>query len=151
MIRLATVEDLPRIVELGRQMHAESPRWSRLPFSEARSAATMRTFIETKDHALWVAERNGEVIGGAAALIVLHWSSTAYIAYEHCLFVEQSQRGGLVAARLIMKMVDWAYDNGAMFLQAGAGTGLDHDKTSALYRRLGFKDCAIGLEYFYGN
>jgi hypothetical protein len=32
MIRPATVDDVPRLVELGAQMQAESPRFARLTF-----------------------------------------------------------------------------------------------------------------------
>ena len=67
-IRTATLEDVPRLVELGAALHAESPRWSRIPFSPARAAETLTGLILHADGVVYVAERGGQIIGGIAGV-----------------------------------------------------------------------------------
>ncbi|WP_407059338.1 hypothetical protein ACJBUE_22400 (plasmid) [Ralstonia syzygii subsp. celebesensis] len=62
-IRVAVIQDVPRIIELGEQMHAESPRWSRIPFNRARAAESMTNVILSVDGVVFLAENDGVVIG----------------------------------------------------------------------------------------
>lgn len=150
-IRVATLEDLPRIIELGELLHMESPRWSRLSFNREKAAAFIARLIDDAEGVVFLAERDGVVLGGIAGLATAHWSSEDVVAQEISFFMAPEARGNMVAPRLVCALVAWAKIRGAKWLQAGTSTGLDPERTAGLYERLGFSRCAIGLEVDYGH
>lgn len=151
MIRAATNDDVPRMVELGELMHAESPRWSRLSYDRGKVAALLADLIASPEGFAWVAcDESGGVVGGLIAFIGEHWSSRDRVAQELALFVEQNKRGALCAARLIAVADAWAEGCGVKWLEAGTSSGVAPERTTQLYEHLGFTRCAIGLERTYG-
>lgn len=150
-IRVATLDDLPRILELGELLHKESPRWSRLSFNRAKAANMMAQMILEPHGVIFVAEQDGLVVGGIAGFASPHWSSDDIVAQELSFFMAPGARGSIVAVRLICALQAWAEMRGAKWLHAGTSTGLDPERTAGLYERLGFSRCAIGLEVTYGN
>jgi len=147
-IRVATLSDLPRIMDLGEQMHAESPRWSRLSFNRAKAEQYLAGLINGAG-VIFLAEHKGEVIGGIAGQLATHWASDDMLADEVALFIAPTMRGGIMAVRLVAVLRAWAELRGAKWLQAGTSTGVDPERTAQLYERLGFVRCAIGLEAVY--
>lgn len=147
MIRVATADDLPRIVELGAKMHAESLRWSRIPFDAERARASMSAVLA--EGVAFLYEREGIAVGGIAGTITPHWACSASIAQEVAFFIDPECRGGMAASRLICALVAWGRAKGAAWLQAGTSTGLDPEMVASLYERLGFERCSIGLEFHY--
>lgn len=150
-IRVASLDDLPRILELGEQLHAESPRWSRLAFNRAKAAHFLAHLILEPEGVVFVAELDGIVAGGIAGMASAHWSSDDVVAQEVSFFMAQEARGSMAAVRLVCALRAWGELRGAKWLQAGTSTGLDPDRTAGLYERLGFSRCAIGLEVTYGH
>lgn len=150
-IRPATLDDLPRIIELGELLHNESPRWSRLSFSRVRAGDFIARLILADWGAVFLAERSGVVVGGIAGTALPHWSSDDILAQEASLFMLPEARGSMAAARLVSTLDAWARMRGAVWMHAGTSTGLDPERTSGLYETLGFARCAIGLEKYYGN
>lgn len=150
MIRQATHADIPAMVELGRALCAESPRWARLTFNGEKLATLLVSLIDSPDGFAWVAVASGAVVGALIGIVDEHWASDDRVAQELSLFVREDARGAIYAARLITVLDAWAESRGAKWLQAGASTGVAIDRTALLYERLGFTRCAIGLERFYG-
>src|SRR5262245_44982824 len=108
MIRRATMEDVPRLVALGAQLHAESPRWSRLQFDTEKVETLLIALVTQSFGFAWVAcDEDGHVIGGLLAEIGEHWSSRDLVAQELSFFVEPGKRGALAAARLIATLDAW--------------------------------------------
>ena len=149
MIRPATHEDIPAIVQLGRELFAESPTWSRLELSEARLAEFVGHLMEEPDGFAWVAERGGVVIGTMLGLVDSHWASEDRIAQELVLMLTAEARGGMAAVRLITALVAWAQVRGAKQLMVGTSTGIADERVAGLYERLGFTRSSIGLEMSY--
>lgn len=152
-IRVATLADLPRILDLGEQLHKESPRWSRISFNRERAGAALAAMIDGTNGVVFVAERAGVVVGGIAGVIEQHWSSDDRIAHEVSFFMEPTARGGYVATRLVCALREWGRIKGAAWLNAGTSTGVEPERTARLYEALGFARCSIGLEvdYVYGS
>lgn len=150
-IRVAIPADVPRIVDLGAALHAESPRWSRIPFNPARAAETMTRLILSADGVVFVYEVDGLVVGGIAGVVQPHWACVAGIAHEMSFVIDPEYRGGMAACRLICSLVAWGKMKGAAWLHAGTSTGLEPEMVARLYERLGFERCAIGLEFHYGH
>jgi GNAT superfamily N-acetyltransferase len=146
-IRPADRADIPRLLEFGPAMHAESPFWSRLPFSASQLVETLELLIGHELGFVWVAERNGVVVGVLLGSCEDYWMSSARVAMERALYVEPAARGGLYAARLVTAFVAWANEYGAALIFAGVSTGVHTERTVGLYERLGFvRNGAVALE-----
>jgi GNAT superfamily N-acetyltransferase len=144
MIRAATHLDLPRLLELGQRMHAESERFSRLKFDPQRLRFTLMHAID--HHFCMVAEREGVVIGGLAAMLTAHWFSADLTACDIALFVDPEHRGGTSAARLLTAYKDWAKAKGSKLTLMGVMTGVDVDKTVRLCELLGWQRAGVVME-----
>lgn len=146
MIRPATLDDLPRLLALGRAMHAES-RYSVLSYS-ADKVLDMLMLVMQRGLVL-VAERDGHVIGGFAGIVEPHWFSTDLIATDLALFVEPGKRGGFAAAALVGGFLDWAEQRGAKMTDILINTGVRIEATASLFERLGGRNA--GLIYTWGS
>lgn len=147
MIRAATPDDIPRMVELGRVMHGESPTFCRLRFDADKLAATISSTIASAGGFAYVAEQGGEVVGGMLAMITPHYFSPDLVACDLALFMGPEHRGGMAAVRLINAYVKWAEYHGAALIQMGVMTGVNVDKTEALLHRLGWHRSGLVMEF----
>lgn len=146
MIRPGKIEDVDAVIELGRLMHAESPRWNRLAYSEPRVRATLTELINSPDGLVLVAERDQRLVGGILALMSLDWMSEQRTAQELALFMLPAYRASMTPCRLISAFVAWAKAKGAVWVEAGISTGVHTERTAALYEKLGFERSSIVLE-----
>jgi GNAT superfamily N-acetyltransferase len=136
MIRAATVEDLPRLVELGRLMHAES-RFRSIEFVPEKLDHTLRKLMAGAG-CVFVAEHNGALVGGFAGIASEYFFSHERAAYDFALFVEPTRRGGIVAAALIRAFVAWGKRAGIRHFECGVSTGVHPEQTGKLFEALGF-------------
>ena len=139
MIRPATHEDIPRLIELGEQMHVES-RFASLPFDRDKVRGLFAHLIESPDGLLLVAEIDGVPIGGFAGYVVEHYFARTKVASDFGLFIEPASRGGMTAPRLLKAYIEWAKEQGAVMIQAGITTGVHVEQTTRLYEKLGFRN-----------
>ena len=147
MIRPATLSDVPRLVDLGELMHAESPRFSRLRFSPDKLTGTLSHLIESENGLLLVAESDqGEIIGGLAAIAVEHWCSSDMMATDLALFIAPRHRGSRAAAKLVQAYLSWAGRRGIGVVQLGISTGFHVEQTAKLYSLLGLHQCGLIFE-----
>lgn len=137
MIRPATADDIPRIIELGTLLHATSS-YSKLAFVPAKAAAFMQALME-RDGVVFVAEIDGVVVGGMAGGVVDQWFSDELIAYDFSIFVEPKRRNGLIAIKLMRAFEEWARIKGAKQVHMGIGTDINVEGTSRLYEHMGFR------------
>lgn len=147
MIRAATLEDIPRMVELGRVMHGESPVFCRLRFDGAQLASTIASTIASPAGFAHVAEHGGQVVGGMLAMVAPHYFSPDLVACDLALFMAPEHRGGMAGVRLISAYVGWAESMGAAVTQLGVMTGVNVDKTEALLHRLGWHRAGLVMEF----
>jgi len=146
MIRNATTEDLPRLLELGEAMHAES-RYSIMNFDREKVAGLLTTLMTTDTGFLMVAEKDGRIIGGFAGIVSEHWFSHDKLASDIALFIEQDARGGMTAPRLLRAFLTWADGHGVKVKDIGVNTGIHTNQTGRLYEKLGGK--LAGLLYSF--
>lgn len=145
MIRDANLYDLPALLVLGQQMHAESPRFSRLRFSASRLESTLRLLLGSGQFVM-VAEEGGRLVGGMLAVAMPHYASDDLVASDLALFVTPDARGGMAPVKLIKAYTAWADKRGAVITQVGITTGVKTETTAALYERMGLKRCGALLE-----
>lgn len=135
MIRAAVPNDIERLVELGRQLHAES--WfAHMPFDPAVLAATIARVLEVGF--AYVHERDGTIDGGMLGMLAPSWFGAGSIAGDLTLFVQQNRRGGIACYRLVEAFIAWAGARGALEVSLGISTGVKPAMLGKLYERIGF-------------
>lgn len=133
MIREATADDIPRIVEMGaRFIDTEYPGAVRF---NAQQIGAMATALMNGNGAVFVVETEGRVAGMMAMTTYEHCLSGDLIATEVVWWVEPESRGGRAAFHLFAEGEKWARAKGATKLQMIAPS----DKVGKLYERLGFE------------
>lgn len=133
-IRNAVHDDVDALLELGREMHAES-WYAYLPFDEAKVRNALCTAISRGF--LAVQEADGRIVGGMAGLITEFWFCRSLIATDLGLFVKSDKRGSTAAVRLVQAFIDWARANGAAEVNLAISTGVRIEETGDLYKALG--------------
>lgn len=136
MIRVATPDDIPRIIELGITLHATTSYASQ-PYVHEKAAAHLRELIAGAG-VVFVADIGGEVVGAMAGGIVDQWFNHELVAYDYSIFVEPSHRHGITALRLVRAFVEWARLKGATRVEMGICTGVNVEGVGRLYEHAGF-------------
>ena len=132
MIRPATVADVPRLVEMGAAFLASSPYAGRLADNPAQMTALATRLITDDDGAVFVVDRDGDLVGMIGVLAARHFLSDECVAYEVFWWVEPSSRG--CGIRLMQAAERWAKAAGAVRLAMIAPS----DEVGQLYERLGY-------------
>lgn len=132
MIRTATHEDVPRIVELGCRFLTESGYAAHITPDPIQMAATMTWLLSDPARAIFLSEANGLVTGGIGAFVYTHPLSGKRTAVEVFWYVAPEHRGQGI--RLLHRAESWAKDAGAETLQMIAPT----PEIEQLYVRRGY-------------
>ena len=140
-VRMADELDVPALVALGRAMHAESPRFSGVEFSESKVIDTTRELLRNPWSLVLVAERDGAVIGMIAGMVTEYFFGFERYAFDLVFFVSQEHRGSSAAVRLLS---EWdrvlAEDGHVREAVLGISTGVNAERTQRLYERLGYRE-----------
>jgi len=146
-IRAATRSDLNAILDLGKRMHAESPRFSQLSFDDEKVRALFAVALSDPRYLVLVSEQeDGAIAGGFVGFMAPHWFSSDEVASDLAVFVRPDRRGGILAARMVKAFIYWAQDRGAKQITFGISTGVHIEQTAALYRSLGLKQFGYCFE-----
>lgn len=134
MIRNATVNDIPKMIEIGKNL-ANSTTYKSVNYSEERIEATIKILIE---HGFCVvAEKNGEVVGSMMGDVYTPWYSNDRMGIDYVLYIEREHRNGLLAVKMIKKFEQWCISMGVKQIRPGIGTG---DKNAIrMYKALGYQ------------
>lgn len=138
--RLATVSDLPALIALGREMHAEAPRMHYTHFDEEKVRLVLTHAMD--QGCVYVTDGpDGSIDGCFAGVLTERWYSRDVFFTDLAVFVRKTRRGSLVAYRLIREALDWcqAKNLRPMDVQIGISTGIHPEQTGRLYEALGFK------------
>ncbi|CAO3372896.1 N-acetyltransferase family protein [Azospirillum argentinense] len=140
MIRPATEEDIPALVEMGRGFYAQSGAWPDLVVFDAGSVtATLRHLITSPDGILLTAEQGGSVVGMAGALLHPLWLNTTHrTGQELFWFVAPEHRQGL-GGHLLKALEDAAKAAGAQSFTMICEAELRADALGRVYRRSGYR------------
>jgi GNAT superfamily N-acetyltransferase len=134
MIRNATLEDIPKLVEMGLALHDEST-YKHVEYSPERVAETCRLMIA--NGFLVVAEKEGEVIGVMMGDVYVPWYTTERMGIDYTLYIMPEHRNGLIAVKMIKRFEQWCISMGAKQIRPGIGTG--DPSAIKLYKALGYR------------
>ena len=137
-VRVATLDDIPALVEMGAAMRAESPRYRSQSFDPAKVTQIAHQLIPTKG--VGVAERDGKIIGMMAGVVVPTWFGHDLMATDLVLYVKPEHRKTTRAALLLIRAFEaWAEERGAVDIMPGVSTMVEVEGTVGLYEKLGYE------------
>lgn len=142
MLRAASVEDIPYIINILKGIKDESPRYKDMA-SDVVHVHDQLQFLIQYEYGIMLVD--DEYRGVMLGCVSSPWFSPRLEGCEYMLAVAKEHRGGMLAARLIKAFVNQCGILGATRVHAGSTVGINDPLVRALYRRLGFKDFGAGL------
>ena len=138
MIREATHEDVPQLIELGAAMHKES-NYAPLIYNAKRATNFVHWLIDQEDGLVLVGERDNEVIGFIAAFAGVTWFGDGLqkTVSDMGLYVRPENRRGATAILLVQGYIDWGRRQGYAQIRAGTNAGAAGQAANAIYEHLG--------------
>ena len=141
MIRTAELRDIPRLLVLGRQFHAES-RYADLglEFDPLVLRDNFESLIDESnpDAGVFVAERSEEIVGMACVIRSRPFMSRARVAAELFWWIRPEYRGTVDAVRLMLALERWAKESGCTVMTMMDLLPIESSPAAAIYTRLGY-------------
>ena len=137
MIREAVVEDIPYIIELGREM-VEEGRYRHIIYSEERTEHFVQGYIESPNRLLLVSEIKGRICGFFFGFIERFNFSYDIFASEELWYMQKNSRGKRDGALMIKKFIEWGKMRGVAELQVTITLCVDNKKASKVVNAFGF-------------
>src|SRR5579884_3708358 len=113
--------------------------------AEKGYAAYLAGLLDSKDDCVFVAERDGEIVGYVwADLEPMSWKELRGPAgfVQDLIVVEGARRQG-IATKLLSAAMDWRREHGAPRIMLW--TAAPNDAARALFRRVGFRETMIEM------
>lgn len=135
MIRYATEDDIPRLVEMGQRFAAETVYRDRITVNPKAMARTAELLISGERGTVFVAEHDDVVVGMIGLLLFENPLSGEPTVSELFWWVDPEARGHADGLGLLKRAEQWAGDVGAEKVHMIAPTpALGH-----IYERLGYQ------------
>lgn len=135
MIRAATLEDVPAIVELSSHFILATPYSASLPVTPEYLEHTATTVIGGGTGIIYVVETDSRLVGFLAAYIGRHPFTGQMYCEELAWWMEPAARKGTAGPRMLWLLIEWARQNGAVVLKMVAPAG---SSVGEFYLRHGF-------------
>lgn len=138
-IREYELTDVESLVKLGKQMHSEGA-YSFLPYSKQKCRDLGKKIKLVDSANIWVAEKDGEIIGMYIAVVTEYFFNFEKIAQDYLLYIKPEHRKELkIPIRLIKKAEVWAKEQGAVEFCPGSSMNISNGKLEKLYNFMKFK------------
>lgn len=135
MIRLATEQDIPRLVEMGSRSLREGAYADMLKDNQTQTSALAEAVIKQAGKVL-VAEENGQIVGLLALIIAPHFYSAEPTATELMWYCEPEFRHSFTAVALMRAAEKIAREAGCISMVLTAPT----KEVGKAYQSLGYRE-----------
>lgn len=146
LVRTATLQDLDTLVDFGKRLTKESPRFEQQGFSEDLAGSFFAELIEKLNSIFLVCDEYANPVGTLIGAISIDWRTGHKLAFEQGVYVLPEYRGTGAATDLIKTFKEWAEINEADRIQIGTITGIQANRTVKFYEKLGFELVGYVLE-----
>lgn len=137
-IRPAKHCDIPSLILLAEQFHAEDPAFSNIPIDSVIVEKTLADSVAAPNFCLLVAEAEAHICG----FFLGHVSDSMWgpfsESFEDFFYVEPEYRSQAAGAQLLAAYVEWADGRGALIKGAGVRSQISEDAAFALLASAGF-------------
>ena len=139
-VRLATQRDIPALIAIGQQIHAES-RFQRMGYDADKLAHSAEQIIGSGQatHCCFVSEFDGQLTGLFVGCIEEYFFSRARVAHSILMYVAPERRGGPTALRFLMAFRNWATNRNAAELTINVASGVSIARTDRFLKRVGLR------------
>ena len=137
MIRDLTTADIPKILELGHRMNAESP-YNAYPLNMARTAHIMQEILG-QDGVFAQGSFKDDLKAMLIGEINQHLFMDVMIAQDLVVYSVPSARGGIQIKQLVDNFHVWAKDNGADIVKIDVDAGINNDRAIPFFNKIGFE------------
>ncbi len=143
-VRDALEIEVFQLTEISEKVLKESPTYTHMSYDREKSANYIYGAIAKQPG--WflrviVEKASGSIVGG----ILCYCESTLYgpdkQAYDVTIMLDEEHRGKCLkqVIQIINEYKEWALKEGAKVIKMGVSSGLNIEKASMLFERLGFK------------
>lgn len=139
MIRIATIEDLPKLGNIAKEFYSSSEHLD--DFNIEIFASNWENFIESGVGIIFLLINNGDIIGVLGGIKYPDVNSNQLIATELFWYVEKEHRGQ--GGKLLKEFEEWAKLEGCKKIIMVHMTDFMPDKLSVIYRRKGYKKMEV--------
>jgi hypothetical protein len=141
MIRKGRIDDFPRFWELGKRLLEQTP-YSRMEIDRASVSKAFGHCVNSALGCCFVAEHGGTLTGVILGVAQDLWWSRSRSASDLIFYAETPGDG----AKLLRAFERWAWSVPRVGdVTVAQSSGIDVDRTEALYRRHGFR--RVGAVY----
>lgn len=145
-VRTAILRDLDTLVDFGKRLTSESPRFKHQGFDEDRAVQLFTHLIEKFESICIVYDEYDNPVGTLIGCIDVEWRTGQRLAFEQGVYILPEYRKTGAATTLVNYFIEWAKINNADRIQLGTISGIHADKTVNLYEKLGFDLIGYVLE-----
>ena len=129
-----------QVLELAREMHAESLTQRNFPLDETKLLQQLgMSKIMSDTIYVRLAVLGDYVLGGFFGMISTTFFSQQPACKDMVWFVRKNKRGGLAALKLVADFEQWGLDRGVRDFYLGQSTGVEIETTMKLYQHLGYE------------
>lgn len=140
MIRAATMNDVPALIEMGRAFFDESGFGAETAFDPESTKRTVEHLIGGGDGIVLVAERGGHVVGCAGAIAFPYYFNLATRAGQELFWwVHPDHRGSILGVRMLQRLEQWAKDAGCRTFTMIDISCLEGSPAARIYQRMGYR------------
>ena len=141
LIRLATIEDLPKLAPLAEEFYSSSAFLR--DFNIGRFCALWQSLLQLGTGVIFVLEVDSEIVGVIGGMMHPEAYSDELLCQEFFWFVGQSHRGNGI--RLYAELEKWARKQGCSEIRMGHLSDSMPDKMANFYKRLGYRQVEINF------
>lgn len=137
MIRKGKFSDINQIIEVCKEAALKSVS-NHVPIHDDVLKKSLQIIIHSPEHCCFVTEIDGKIEGVMLGVSNPLWYSKKKTAND--LFVYTTEKGKGSGAYLMRRFISWAKKQpGVEEIMLGTNSGIDQDRTKALYERMGAK------------
>jgi len=144
MIRPLTTGDIPEVMILAAEMHAEGV-YSAFPLNLDRVEHILNALIPHPDVYTSGAFKNGALIGAILGEVIEDLWVDVQVAVDHAFYVSAAHRGSPGGVKLIRGFEMWASQMGADIIRPVVYAGVNNDVVGDIMLRMGYD--AAGAVY----
>jgi len=144
-VRPIEPDDLPKVIDLGRQMHQESV-YRHFNFDPSKFGRLLYHYVTNPNSCFAHVGTGKDTLSGVfLGSIDEHYFGTDLIASDTLWYVSPQSRGSRVALQLLWAFEKWAKNANVAEIYVGVSSGLSADKTGTMLQKLGYD--AVGGNY----
>ena len=136
IIRKATIDDLPVIIEMAKSFHRESDA-RKYTLTDERIKELTTLIISTGLGILAV--KDGEAIGMMGAMLQKNVFFDELMAGDYLIYVKPEYRGTEAAQLLVDYYIQWAKTYGARCIGIDIESGINDERAINFYNKMGFR------------